>query len=106
MEKQNEPKIQGCEKISGGRGISATFYQWSITLLACKLVPRRYDKRSPQIFQLPDPANFFKAGVSSQIWCLIPKYILIVMNLKTLQITHKVSCRSNSLLPYYLSCET
>jgi len=35
--KQNEPKIQGCEVIDGGRGISATFYQWSTTSKACKI---------------------------------------------------------------------
>jgi len=33
--KQNEPKVQGCEKIVGGHGVFATFYQWSITLKAC-----------------------------------------------------------------------
>jgi len=32
---QNEPKNQGCEKIVGGHGVSATFYQWSISLIAC-----------------------------------------------------------------------
>jgi len=30
--KQNEPKVQGCEKIVGGHGVSATFYQWSTAL--------------------------------------------------------------------------
>jgi hypothetical protein len=58
---QNEPKNQGCEVIDGGRGISATFYQWSTTVRACKLDFGRYDKRFPQIFQLPQSANYFKA---------------------------------------------
>src|SRR6056297_839886 len=35
--------IQGCEKICGGHGISATFYQWSIAHTASKTVPSRYD---------------------------------------------------------------
>ena len=28
-------KVQDCEKVDGGHGISATFYQWSISLKAC-----------------------------------------------------------------------
>ena len=59
---QNEPKDQGCEVLDGGRGISATFDQWSTTVKACKIDAGRYDKRYPQIFQLPQSANYFKAG--------------------------------------------
>ena len=46
-------KDQGCEIIGGGRGISATFYQWSIAFKAYKIDVGRYDKRVPQIFQIP-----------------------------------------------------
>jgi len=57
--KQNEPKVQGCEKIDGGHGISATFYQWSITFKAVKKLgagmikgPRRSSgSLNPSIFQ-------------------------------------------------------
>ena len=33
-DKTNHPdrSEQGCEKIDGGHGVSATFYQWSATL--------------------------------------------------------------------------
>jgi len=38
---QNEPKDQGCKTIGGGHRISATFYQWFITLYTCKLITGR-----------------------------------------------------------------
>jgi len=54
-------KDQGCEIIDGGRGISATFDQWSIAVKACKIDFGRYDKRYPQIFQLPQSAKTLEA---------------------------------------------
>jgi len=85
---QNEPKDQGYEVIGGGRGISATFDQWSTTVKACKIDTGRYDKRYPQIFQLPQPANNFKAG------SLLESYFL-----KYISFTHNLSCRSKKTKP-------
>ena len=67
---QNEPKDQGWEGFDGGRGISATFDQWSIAFKACKIDFGRYDKRYPQTFQLPQSAKTFKAGnvLRDKLW--------------------------------------
>jgi len=92
---QNEPKDQGCEGFDGGRGISATFYQWSTTSKACKIDFGRYDKRYPQIFQLPQSANYFKARTSleTNFDSLIALLILIFFKENLIYPWDNLSCR-------------